>query len=415
MVAPKRTQLALANAFAGTAGKYWLGVFPHVGRELDRWRQRAREIPDPGLRRLALITQQAERGNLEGAAAFAVLVPRAQRADVVRATVAFQATYDYVDTLAEQPSADPAANGHQLHLALMTALEPDGDHADYYAHNSGGEDNGYIRTLIEACRSACCALPSYAAVADATRQAAARMVSYQSLTHGAPQDAQQALARWAEKLTPAGSGLHWWETAAGGASSLSVFALIAAAGQPILTDQQAAATDSAYFPWIGALHVLLDSLIDRPADIADGHHSLVEHYASAEEAASRLGAIAIRAMQATETIPSSTRHAMILAAMTSFYLSAPCGPATAAVGRGVLEAMGDFATPTMAVLRTRRAAGRLLDGCGGQARANGSHKESITRNSSIGLSSSRDAARPTSWSLGLSRGAPWRAVRSRSR
>ncbi|HYM67597.1 MAG TPA: DUF2600 family protein, partial [Patescibacteria group bacterium] len=112
----------MASAFAGAAGRYWLGVFPHISRELRHWRERAGEIPDPVLRRLALLTQRSERGNLEGAAAFAVLVPRAHRARVVRAVVAFQATYDYVDTLAEQPSADPVANGRQLHLALLTAL-----------------------------------------------------------------------------------------------------------------------------------------------------------------------------------------------------------------------------------------------------------------------------------------------------
>ena len=357
----------MANAFAGTASKYWLGVFPHVGRELGHWRVRAQEIPDPALRRLALATQQAERGNLEGAAAFAVLVPREQRHHVVRAAVAFQAAYDYLDTLAEQPSSDPVANGHQLHLALLTALEPDGEHPDYYAHNPGDEDNGYIRNLIEACRGACRALPSYAAVADAARSAAARMIAYQSLTHGAPGETPHALARWATNATPAGTGLQWWETAAGSASSLSVLALLAAAGQPIVSAREAAATDSAYFPWIGALHVLLDSLIDRPADIASGHHSLVEHYASAEEAASRLSVIAARAVQATETIPESVQHAIILAAMTSFYLSAPCAsaPASGAVARGVLDAMGGLAAPTMVVLRTRRAAGRLL-GAGAQ-------------------------------------------------
>jgi tetraprenyl-beta-curcumene synthase len=361
MVGRERRNLALANAFAGTAGRYWLEVFPHLGRELEHWRGCAQQIPDPGLRRLALSTQRSERGNLEGAAAFAVLAPRAQRGRVVRATVAFQTAYDFLDTLAEQPSHDPPANGRQLHLALLSALEPCAGHPDYYAHNRGTREDGYVRALIETCRGACYSLPSYAAVADAACHAAARMIEYQSLTHGPPGDEHRALARWALENTPAGSGLQWWETAAGTASSMSVFALIAAAGQPLLSAPQAAATERAYFPWIGALHVLLDSLIDRPADLASGHHSLVDHYPSAEEAASRLGAIAIRAMRATETVPEGARHAMILAAMTSFYLSAPCAsaPAAQAAGRGVLDAMGELARPTMAVLRARRTAGRL--------------------------------------------------------
>ncbi len=369
MVAPARSQLALASAFAGAASRYWLDIFPLVGRELRHWRERARQIPDPVLRRLALLTQRAERGNLEGAAAFAVLVPRVHRERVVRAVVAFQAIYDYIDTLAEQPSAAPVANGRQLHLALLTALDPGGDHPDYYEHNCVSRDNGYMTHLIDTCRFAFGALPSHASVAEPALRSARRMIAYQSLNHGAQGDARRALAGWAAGLTPAGTGLRWWETAAGAASSLTVFALIAAAAQPALRVGEAAATERAYFPWIGALHVLLDSLIDRHDDIEAGQHCLIDHYASAEETAARLSAIAARAMRATELLPKSVQHATILAAMSSFYLSAPTTSTPAALipAQRVLETMGTLAAPTMAVLRARRATGRLLAGAGVRA------------------------------------------------
>jgi tetraprenyl-beta-curcumene synthase len=359
----------LASAFAGAAGRYWLGVFPHISREVRHWQRRAGEIPDPVLRRLALITQRSERGNLEGAAAFAVLVPRAHRARVVRAVIAFQATYDYVDTLAEQPSADPVANGRQLHLALLTALSPDTDHPNYYAHHSEGRDDGYIRNLIDACRSALGALPSYASVAEPALRAAGRMVTYQGLNHDARGKHRHALARWASALTPPGTGLRWWETAAAAASSLSVFALIAAAAQPVLSAGDAVAMENAYFPWIGALHVLLDSLIDRAEDLDTGHHSLVDHYASSEETANRLRAIAVRSIQATETLPAGTQHAVILAAMTSFYLSAPRAstPAAHLAAQQIGESMGALTTPTMVVFGARRAAGRLLSATSSRA------------------------------------------------
>ncbi|HEY4896999.1 MAG TPA: DUF2600 family protein [Solirubrobacteraceae bacterium] len=364
MVALSRRRLALANAFAAAAGRYWLGVFPQVGRELRHWRDLAQQIPDPVLRHLALITQDSERGNLEGAAAFAVLAPRGVRANVVRAAVAFQATYDYIDTLAEQPCVDPVANGHRLHLALLRALEPGGEHPDYYEHNPGHSDNGYMTKLIDACRRSLVALPSYGSVAETALRATRRMIAYQSLNHGAEGDTHEALARWASSETPPGTELRWWETAAGTASSLTVFALIAAAGRPLMSATDAVTMERAYFPWIGALHVLLDSLIDRDADAETGHHSLVDHYESAEEAASRLSTIAARALQATELVPESIQHAMILAAMTSFYLSAPCArsPAAALATERVLDTMGTLATPTMVVLRARRAAGRLIGG-----------------------------------------------------
>lgn len=335
-------------------------MFPQVGRELRHWRDRALQIPDPALRRLALVTQRSERGNLEGAAAFAILAPRAHRARRARGgrLPGHLRLHRHAGRAAEQPSSDPVANGHQLHLALLTALEPETDHPDYYRHHPDGRDDGYIQNLIDTCRSAFAALPSYASVADGALRAARRMIAYQSLNHGAPGQTHHALARWASGITPAGTGLRWWETAAASASSLTVFALIAAAGQPLLSATETLALESAYFPWIGALHVLLDSLIDRAADIQSGQHSLVDHYTSIEEAAARMSAIAARAVRATEMISESLQHAMILAAMTSFYVSAPraSAPDAEPIARRVLEAMGSLAVPTMVVLRARRAA-----------------------------------------------------------
>ncbi len=360
----RRSHLSLANAFAGAASRYWLGVFPLVGRELRHWHQRAHQIPDPGLRHLALLTQRAERGNYEGAAAYATLVPRAYRARVVRAVVAFQTTYDYVDTLSEQPCEDPVANGRQLHSALLRSLDPYSDHTDYYAHSPAGHDNGYIRQLVQSCRDALRALPAYAAVTQPALHAARNIVAYQSLNHEEASDRPRALAEWGAAVAPPDSGLRWWEAAAGGASSMTVFALIAAAARPGLSSVETAATHDAYFPWVSALHVLLDSLVDRAKDLEHNHHNLIDHYSSPAEAAHRLGWIAARAMHAAEALPDGARHTLIVAAMTSLYLSAPGSstPLAKLTAERVREAMGAVTAPTMAVLKARRAADRLRAG-----------------------------------------------------
>jgi len=358
----RQSHLSLASTFTGAASRYWLGVFPLLGRELRHWHERARQIPDPALRRLALITQRGERGNYEGAAAYAVLVPRAYRARVVRAVVAFQTTYDYVDTLAEQPSHDPVANGRQLHLALLRALDPSSEHPDYYEHSASGRDNGYMRALVQTCRAALRTLPSYPTVAQSALDAASTIVAYQSLNHEeATGGSPRALAQWGATVTPPDSGLRWWEAAAGGASSMTVFALIAAAAKPDLSAAETAATHQAYAPWISALHVLLDSLVDRTKDLEHGHHNLIDHYASPAEAASRLGWIAARAVQGATSLPDGARHALIVAAMTSFYLSSPgaFAPGASPTAQPLLDTMGTLAKPTMAVLRTRRTAERL--------------------------------------------------------
>jgi tetraprenyl-beta-curcumene synthase len=331
-----------------------------VNGEIARWHELARAIPDRRLATLALATQSGERGNLEGAAVFALLVPRPHRAAVVRAAVSFQALYDFIDTLAEQPASDPLANGRRLHLALLAALDPPRPHADYLEHAASGCDGGYIEAMANRCRESLTTLPSYAAVREPALRAAERMIAYQTLIHDPADAGHVALSGWARGLTPAGSGLRWWETAAGAASSLGVFALIAAAARPSLQRAETDALERAYFPWIGSLHVLLDSLIDRAADRLSGHQSLVENYAGGPETARRLELIAGRALRSADTVRHGDLHALILAAMAGFYLSRPAAraPANRAAGECVLRALGAPARPSIAVLRARRAAGR---------------------------------------------------------
>jgi tetraprenyl-beta-curcumene synthase len=354
---------ALALTFIAAAARYWMSVYPHVRREARHWRGRAEAIPDATLRRLALSTQRQERGNLEGAAAFAVLAPRPQRACVVRAVVAFQAIYDYVDTLAEQPSADPAENGRQLHRALLSALDPDAGQPDpgqpgHYVHSLHKEDGGYLGELIDACRRAFGALPSHASLTAPAQGAVQRIVAFQGLAHDGEdglKDAWRAFSDWADAQTPQGGGLLWWETAAGAASSLLVFALIAAAAQPSVSKEDTSAITRAYFPWIGALHLLLDSLIDRKDDVQAGRYSLVDHYASPRELADRLKAISAEAMRASEELPNGRQHGLILAAMASFYLSQPqaSAPDGAPARAEILATLGERATLAMWLFRVR--------------------------------------------------------------
>jgi tetraprenyl-beta-curcumene synthase len=361
----RNERAALAVTFTRAAGRYWLTVYPHVRRELRYWRSRAERIPDPTLRRLALGTQWEEQGNLKGAAAFAVLAPRGQRARVVRVVVAFQAIYDYADTLAEQPSADAAENGERLHGALLSALDPQADHGDYYEYSGLEEDGGYLRDLVDACRAAWGALPSHAVLTAPAVRTIERMVAFQRFNHGS-HDAQDdhvgkatrwgALAAWAQAQTPPGSGLRWWEVAAGGASSLTVFALIAAAAEPDASTEDSVRLEQVYFPWIGALHLLLDSLVDRQDDVEAGRNSLVEHYSSPEELAGRLNAIAIEALRLTKTLPRGSQHALIFAAMVSFYLAQPQATSKdAAPARAeILVTLGERGALVMPVLRALR-------------------------------------------------------------
>ncbi|HYM46810.1 MAG TPA: DUF2600 family protein [Solirubrobacteraceae bacterium] len=371
-----------AFAFAGAAGSYWLSVFPNVHREVRSRYTEANRIPDPALRRLALSAHRDKRGNLEGAAAFASFVRPASRNAAVRAVVAYQMIFDYLDTLSEQPNAAPIANGRQLNTALLAAIAPGEPHVDYYAYQDN-DDGGYLTGLIEACREALIAMPSFAAITEPVWRTTERVVVYQSLNHGDGCGRHDSFDRWARREARAHAELRWWEAGAAAASTLGVFALIAAAGNPKLDGDVADAIEQAYFPWTGALASLLDSLADQREDAASGMRGLIDYYASPEETAVRMRAIAIEAMRRARALPEGPSHALILAAMTSFYLcdlSMSSSPYARLVAPAVLDAMGALAKPTMLVLGARRAVSRLAEwGSGRRDRRHGPANERCER------------------------------------
>jgi len=314
------------------------------------------------LRRLALEAQRTKRRSLEGAVAFAAFVPRSAQRTVITALAAYQVIFDYLDTLSEQPNADPIKNARQLNQALLSALEPRGARCDYYAHHRQCGDSGYLDALVDTCRAALTRLPSYTAIVEPVRRAAERIVTYQSLNHGDATQSFEAFTQWASRETQSSTGLHWWETGAAAGSSLGVLALISATANPRLTRQETEAIEDAYYPWIGALHTLLDSLVDRHEDTSvPGQRSLIDYYTSPGEMAARLEMIAVQAVRRAALLPHARNHAMILAAMACFYLSEPQAsePEARLAKTQVLAAMGTLATPTMAVLRARGVAGRL--------------------------------------------------------
>ena len=357
-----------AIAFARAAPRYWLSVYPRVREEVERLRRQAYAIPDPQLRALALGALHQKRANIDGAAAFAAFIPGAQRAAVVRAQVAFQAIYDYLDVLTEQPSADPVARSRQLHRALTAALDPLGSGRFSYRKVEAttdmdgdcDDDGGYLEVTVERCQVALWGLPGYPAVQSSAGRLAERIVEFQSFNASGAPAARRMLAGWALENTPPDSGLAWWETAASAGSSLGVFALIAMAAQPHADAAAASAVESAYFPWIGALHSLLDSLIDRDEDRATGQQALIEHYGGPAQAAAGLGALARECRRRTSALPDSERHLAILTSMAGLYLAERQArlPYARQARRGVLDALGPLTAPAMALARARQAAAR---------------------------------------------------------
>jgi tetraprenyl-beta-curcumene synthase len=346
--------LVLANA------RYWTTVAPKVRAELSRWRARAMKIEDPALRTLALDTLQGEGFASEVAATLATLTPHRHRATVVRAVVALEVMYDYLDGLTERPAPDPIANGRLLFKAFTDALDPSADlQDDYYRHCPWPADGGYLRELAATVKDALVCLPATKALAPAMLKAAARCAEAEVLTHAAAFTASP-VERWARD-TANGSGLEWREYLAGALSSvLAVHALIALAGDERTTAAHAAPIDAVYLA-LGALSTMLDSVVDYEQDAENGTLAYIRHYNDISIFGDRMVDIARAAARRAHDAPRSVHHLMTLAGVAAYYTSAPSATSELAwpVTSRIESELQPLITPTLAVMRTWRLAKRL--------------------------------------------------------
>ena len=129
------------------------GVSRACASHIARWRRTGAAHTRPALRGLALAAL-AKRGNIEGAAAFAAFAPRARRGEATKAPSAFQAAYNLLDMLGEQPSADPVPTDGACTkrccspwAGLLAHRRPparSGGALDWYEHHPQREDGGYL-------------------------------------------------------------------------------------------------------------------------------------------------------------------------------------------------------------------------------------------------------------------------------
>ncbi len=333
---------------------YWLTIHPRARLEIRRWRRQAERIPDQALRAHAVHKLTRERLNPEAAAFFAVLAPRRHRHALVRLIVGFQIAYDYLDAINEEPATASLRNGLQLHSALSDAVSSRPYDADYYRFHPQRDDGGYLAELVRECRSALGELPSAPELEPLLLLAAERCGEAQSRNHAVLVEGSAQLIEWAAKQQ-AGDEYLWWELAAAGISCLALHALFAAAARTT-TLPEAEAIDGAYYPSVCAISALLDSLVDQPHDVSGTNHSFVSHYASSTLAAERFAAITSEARELSSALHRHRRHAVILAGIASFYLSAPEAHSELArpAAMRTLDCLGSSSVPILAVMRWRR-------------------------------------------------------------
>ncbi len=299
-----------------------------VSREVEGWRGRAEQIPDAELRADALKALCTKRGNINGAALFWTL-PDRRSGDLLAALVVYEILADFLDCVSERSAGLGIANGRQLHLALVEALDPQAPISDYYRHLGSTDDGGYARGLVESCRAHTMVLDGYEEVRPFLSRAA-RLSSVLPINHELdPARREQALQEWdrdraaehGERLCVLTARQAWYERTAGASAWLTVLAMLALAAERGHDPGAVAQTYEAYLGAIAPAGAMLDSYGDVAEDAAGGEHSYISHYPSMELAIERVGELIRGGRQAAGALPGGARHDLIVACLVAFYLA----------------------------------------------------------------------------------------------
>lgn len=293
---------------------------PAVAREVRRWRRLANQIPAAPIRADALSALTAKRSHIDGAVLFSVL-PASRDRSLLRLLVAYEIIWDFLDSVNERSAAVGLANGRQLHLALVDALDPTRPISNYYRYSPWQDDGGYLRTLVTACRENCVRLPSYERVRPLIVREAGRG-EVCAVNHDIdPRRRDSALEAWVATEFPHGHEAWWFELTAAASTDLTIFALLALASESSCSDTAITQTTGAYFPWASALAALLDSYVDQAEDATNLDHSYVAHYATSDLATERICLFIKRCLEEAGALHNGETHVLIVASMFAMYLS----------------------------------------------------------------------------------------------
>ena len=344
-------------ALLSAAARQLLWGLRAASREMESWQERALAIPDAPIRDDALSSIARKRGHTDGAALFWIL-PRRRDLNLLRLLVAYEIIWDFLDSVNERGACAGTANGCQLHLALIEALDPGAPMSDYYRYHPWSEDGGYLQTLVETCRHSCASLPSYGRVhAIAVREAKRAQVL--ALNHDTdPLGRDAALRAWAAREFSGERRFSWFELSGAASASLTIHAFLALAAQPSCSDADVRHTCSAYFPWLSATTTMLDSYVDKAEDAINGDHRYIDHYPSETLAGERVGELVARSAIEARRLRNGHRHAVIAACMIALYLSKDSArtPAMLDSTADIVRAGGSLTRVLLPILRLWRVA-----------------------------------------------------------
>jgi tetraprenyl-beta-curcumene synthase len=310
------------KALSGTRliAKYVYNVFPQVNKELCSWTGIAKNIGDEMLRTQALSSISNKKFHCQGGSIYA-LYPKVNMSDAIRFIVSFQTISDYLDNLCDRAGVCNEYSFRQLHLSMTDAVDTEQDINDYYKFYPFKDDNMYLQTLVVECRSLISKLPSYPLVKNAIKKYIELYTDLQSLKHLSTDVREMRLSNWTNRYLSQYNDISGWEFCAATGSTLGVFVLYAAASDPGLTREEVRTIESAYFPWICGLHILLDYYIDLNEDLQSNDLNFTYYYGNLKSCEERLSFFVQQSFNSCSRLRYPKFHTTVVRGLLAMYLS----------------------------------------------------------------------------------------------
>lgn len=320
MINNKEPDLQVPTNLISLTTKMILQVQPATHFCLRQWKEKARQIPDPELRKQALSSITTKTFHCEGGALYGLLAGLHYK-DAITFIVAYQTISDYLDNLCDRSTSQDPEDFRALHESMLQALSPDAPHSAYYRFRREQDDGGYLNALTQTCQTVLGRLPNYHLGEAAIRELAGVYVDLQVHKHVRKEERLPRLQAWFaghEKDLPQ---MAWYEFAACTGSTLGIFCIVSQLFNPSTSAGLIAGIKNAYFPWVQGLHILLDYLIDQEEDRHGLDLNFCSYYEDKEQMADRLGYFYNQAQAGVANLPDAKFHHLITRGLLSIYLS----------------------------------------------------------------------------------------------
>lgn len=300
---------------------FLLRVVPASARALASLRSHAERVPDDRLRAEALASIGGKAFHVAGASILATFLSHERARHYIDIVAPLETIYDYLDNLCDRHPDVPPEAYPVLHRAVADALDPSAPLRDYYALGPRGDDGGYLSMLVRRTQNALATAPYGDRLRAPFAEAASFYAELQTFKHLEPGRRERECVAWYERNRERFGQLDWHEFACASGSNMHVFGALyeAFAERP----DAIARTYDAYFPYVAALHILLDSFIDRREDREHGDLNFADPYGGALALRNRFLWMTAQAEANIDRLDDAHVHRFVLRVMTLFYLSHP--------------------------------------------------------------------------------------------